>query len=78
MAFAWGSRSGFPKALVMSDSRLSKSRQKFVKGSGSIVLLPADAANHSSSINTVLFLGPEAFGFFSVSTIAEGLMNLIS
>lgn len=78
MAFAWGSSSAFPKALVMGNSRLPKSKQDLVNGSGSVVLLPVDAANHNSSINISVFLGQEAFGFFSVSTITEGLMNLIS
>lgn len=32
----------------MGDSRLSRSRQGFVNGSGFVVLLPADAANHDS------------------------------
>lgn len=64
VAFAWDSSSGFPKSLVMGDSRLSKSRQEFVNGSGSIVLLPADAANQNSSINISVFLGQEAFGVF--------------
>lgn len=78
VAFAWGSSSGFPKALAMGDSRLSKSRQKFVKGPGSVVLLPVDAANHNSSINISVSLGQEALEVFSVSPITEGLMNLIS
>lgn len=78
VAFAWGSSSSFPKALAMEHSRLSKSRQEFVNGSGSVVLLPVDAASHNSNINISGFLGQEAFGFLSVSTITEGLMNLIS
>lgn len=66
MAFAWGYSSAFPKARVMGDSRLSKTRQKFVHGSGSVVLLPVDAANHNSSINISDFLDQETFGgFFS-------------
>lgn len=51
----------FPrKALVMGYSRLSRSRQEFVHGSGSVVLLPVDAASHNSSINISDFLGQEA------------------
>lgn len=43
-----------------------------------IVLLPVDAANHNSSIEFLFFWVKKYLGFFSVSTITEGLMNLIS
>lgn len=56
MAFVAGDPAGFPKALVMGDFRLSRSRQRFVNGSGFIVLLPADAANHDSIVKRFLFV----------------------
>lgn len=71
MAFVAGDPAGFPKALVMGDFRLSRSRQRFVNGSGFIVLLPADAANHNSIVKDFCLSGQEAFVFSSMSTTTE-------